>query len=135
MATNERPIGARNRLDAPQMTARWVYGRRQGIYRIVDVMRHWTTHMSMSSLYRLTWVLNLMSYGAFCLPHRLLRAVPGLGSLARRVPFTRYAALPLRVGHADWFDRLGVPSTAWASSPTWRMRRGLFRVRAWPAPD
>ena len=37
------------------------------------------------------------------------------GRLAAAWPFTRYADLPLRVGHADWFDRLSVPSTVYFS--------------------
>lgn len=93
----------------------WVYGRRRGIYRVVDVMRKLTTRVSMSSLHRLTWGLNVFSFLAFSLPYKMLRRVPGLAWLASRMPFTRYADLPLRVGHADWFDRLGVPSTVYFS--------------------
>lgn len=91
----------------------WVYGKRQGVYRLVDLMRVATTRMPLRVVHPLTYVLNLLSYGAFCVPHRILRSIPGLGWLARCIPFTRYADLPLRVGHADWFDRLAVPSTVY----------------------
>ena len=93
----------------------WVYGKRQGLYRLVDAMRHVTTRTPMGVLYRATYVLNLLCHLVFSLPFKILRAIPGLGGVARVLPFTRYADLPLRVGHADWFDRLSVPLTAYFS--------------------
>jgi len=93
----------------------WVYGQRKGIYRLVDFMRKVTTRMSMRSLYWITMGLNYLSYLLFSLPYRLVRPLPGGRRLAAYLPFTRYADLPLRVGHADWFDRLSVPSTVYFS--------------------
>jgi SAM-dependent methyltransferase len=110
----------------------WVYGRRRGLYRLVDVMRKLTTRMAMPSLHRLTWGLNLLSYATFCLPYRALRRLPGLAGFASRLPFTRYADLPLRVGHADWFDRLAVPSTVYFQRQdveSWFDRNGLAEVQ------
>ena len=93
----------------------WVYGKRQGVYCLVDVMRHVTTRTPMGILYRATYLLNLLCLLGFSLPYKILRAIPGLGRVSRALPFTRYADLPLRVGHADWFDRLSVPLTAYFS--------------------
>ena len=93
----------------------WVYGKRQGLYRLVDLMRHVTTRTPMRVLYGTTLFLNLLCHLGFSIPYRMARAIPGLGPVARRLPFTRYADLPLRVGHADWFDRLSVPLTAYFS--------------------
>lgn len=109
----------------------WVYGRRRGVYRLVDLMRRATTRMSMGPLYRLAWGLNLLSFAAFSLPYRVLRRIPGGGPLARAWPFTRYADLPLRVGHADWFDRLSAPSTVYferAEVEAWYRGAGLTAV-------
>ena len=93
----------------------WVYGQRRGIYRLVDLVRPLTTRLPMRLLYLLTGALNIASFLLFSAPYRALRRLPGAGRLAAAWPFTRYADLPLRVGHADWFDRLSVPSTVYFS--------------------
>ena len=109
----------------------WVYGKRTGIYRLVDLMRTVTTRIPMRPRYGLTFLLNIASYLAFSLPHKVLRRIPGGGRLAAAWPFTRYADLPLRVGHADWFDRLSVPSTVYftrAEVEGWFASAGLADV-------
>ncbi|MEW6755476.1 MAG: methyltransferase domain-containing protein [Candidatus Latescibacterota bacterium] len=108
----------------------WVYGRRRGLYRLVDVMRRLSTRMPLRLLYGVTWVLNLAGYAAFCLPYRGLRGVRA-DRLAATLPFTRYADLPLRAGHADWFDRLSVPSTVYFARDqveAWYRAAGLDEV-------
>ena len=109
----------------------WVYGKRRGIYRLVDLIRPLTTKMPMQLLYPLTFLLNILSFLAFSLPYKLLRQLPGGKRLAAAWPFTRYADLPLRVGHADWFDRLSVPSTVYFSRRDvegWYNEAGLEQV-------
>ena len=109
----------------------WVYGRRRGLYRLVDLLRRFTTGMSMPGLYRLSLGLNLLSFVLFSLPYKILRRLPGGRGVARKWPFTRYAELPLRVGQADWFDRLSVPSTVYFSREEvtdWYARTGLAEV-------
>lgn len=93
----------------------WVYGKRQGFYRGVDLLRLVSTRLSLRWLYGITFFLNLASFLCFSLPYRILRSVPLARRLADVWPFTRYANLPMRVGHADWFDRLSVPSTVYFS--------------------
>ena len=94
----------------------WVYARRRGIYRLVDLMRKISIHLPMRLLYFLTLFLNVASFLFFSLPYKILSGIPVCRSIANRLPFTRYADLPLRAGHADWFDRLSVPSTVYFSS-------------------
>ena len=109
----------------------WVYGKRSGLYRLVDLMRKVTTRMPLRSLYGVTYLLNLASFLAFSLPYKLLRRLPGTRALAASWPFTRYADLPLRVGHADWFDRLSVPSTVYftrSEVEAWYAEAGLADV-------
>ena len=109
----------------------WVYGKRRGLYRLVDAMRHITTRTPMGMLYGATFVLNLLCHLGFSLPYKVVRAIPGLRRLADKLPFTRYADLPLRVGHADWFDRLSVPSTVYftrAEVEGWFASAGLADV-------
>lgn len=93
----------------------WVYGQRQGLYRLIDVMRVVSTRLPLRLLYWVTGALNAVSHVCFSLPYKALRRLPGSGRLAAAWPFTRYADLPYRVGHADWFDRLSVPSTVYFS--------------------
>ena len=113
----------------------WVYGKRQGLYRLVDAMRRVTTRTPMGVLYGTTFLLNLLCHAGFSMPYKAARAVPGLGRLAGALPFTRYADLPLRVGHADWFDRLSVPLTAYFSRDEvegWFRAAGLQGVEIVP---
>ena len=93
----------------------WVYGKRIGIYRSIDLMRKISTRLPMRVLYPLTFVLNIVSHICFSWPYKVLRSIPGCKGLAGLWPFTRYADLPLRAGQADWFDRLSVPSTVYFS--------------------
>ena len=113
----------------------WVYGRRTGMYRLVDSLRRITVRLPMRSLFYFTFVLNLASFIAFSLPFKILSSFPGGRKLASAWPFTRYANLPLRVGHADWFDRLSAPSTVYFSQSdveTWYRESGMrdFEVRS-----
>ena len=93
----------------------WVYGKRRGVYLAIDFMRKGSTHLPMRVLYHFTFLLNILSHVCFSLPYKTLRAIPLCERLAAAWPFTRYADLPMRVGHADWFDRLSVPSTVYFS--------------------
>ncbi len=89
----------------------WVYGKRKGLYRLVDLMRLVFRSTSMRSLYYISLCLNVLSFLVFSLPFKVLRSLPWGRGISARLPFTRYADLPFRVGHADWFDRLAAPST------------------------
>ena len=93
----------------------WVYGKRVGVYRTIDLLRKITTRLPMRVLYPLTFILNIVSHIFFSWPFKILRSTPGCKKLAGLWPFTRYADLPLRAGQADWFDRLSVPSTVYFS--------------------
>jgi SAM-dependent methyltransferase/uncharacterized protein YbaR (Trm112 family) len=93
----------------------WVYGKRKGIYKLVDLARKVSVHLPMWAMFYLTFLLNIASFLFFSLPYKILRSLPILRRCAVYWPFTRYADLPLRAGHADWFDRLAVPSTKYFS--------------------
>jgi SAM-dependent methyltransferase len=110
----------------------WVYGQRRGIYRVVDIMRKGTVHLPLRILYPLTFALNIVSHVLFSWPHTLLSHFPGLNRVAALWPFKRYAELPFRVGHADWFDRLSAPSTVYFSKDEvagWFDETGLQNVK------
>jgi len=110
----------------------WVYGKRSGVYKLVDLTRKISVHLPMWAMFYLTFLLNIASFFLFSLPYKILRKVPLLSRLAGRWPFTRYADLPLRAGHADWFDRLAVPSTQYFSKlevEQWYRDAGLDQLQ------
>src|SRR5262249_51985501 len=60
-------------------------------------------------LYGLSYPLAALAYAGFVLPYRLLRRVPGAGTLAERLPMKQYAAYPFPVCVNDQFDRFSAP--------------------------
>ena len=113
----------------------WVYGKRQGLYRLVDWMRPVTTGLPAPVLYRLVFFLGALSHALFVQPYRLLHAVPFTRELAKKIPFSHYAEYPFRVSCADWFDRLSVPSTAYFGREEvedWFRSGGLHDVQIVP---
>ena len=91
----------------------WVYGRRRGLYRLVDWIRPLTVRLPSKVLYPLVFILAGLSHALFVYPRRLLRKLPPTRALAEKIPFSSYADYPFQVSCADWFDRLSVPSTVY----------------------
>lgn len=90
----------------------WVYGRRKGIYNaVIPAVRRITTRLPLRLLYFVTFFLALLSYIFISLPYKGLSKISFLRNFVNKLPFTGYARYPLRVSHADWFDRLSVPIT------------------------
>jgi SAM-dependent methyltransferase len=93
----------------------WIYGPRPWWYRfIVDNLRLISLKLGDRSLYWLSYLLALGSYGLVALPRRVLNKL-GLTKGSLDIPVMRYAEYPFAVSHADWFDRLGAPITAYFS--------------------
>lgn len=89
----------------------WIYGKRPiGYHLIVDSLRRFTVGMKPNGLYRLTFVLALLSFGMLALPRRIFSNF-GMKKLGEKIPFSRYANYPFQVSHADWYDRLAAPKT------------------------
>lgn len=91
----------------------WVYSAaRQGINTALECARRVTTRLPLPVLLWLSWAAGLLDWALFILPYRLAYACPLTHSLAERLAWPRvrlYAAYPLDVCVADWFDRLSAP--------------------------
>lgn len=110
----------------------WVYGKRKGLYRFVDLMRKVTTRIPLRILDVVAFICACVSHLCFVLPYKLLKRILFTRSLAEGIPFTRYSKYPFRVNHADWFDRLSVPSTVYFDRETvidWFREAGLKDVK------
>ena len=68
----------------------WVYGKRVGVYRTIDLLRKITTRLPMRVLYPLTFILNIVSHIFFSWPFKILRSTPGCKKLAGLWPFGGY---------------------------------------------
>lgn len=91
----------------------WIYGQRPSSYHlVVDNLRKVTVKMKPQALYYFSYLLALLSFTFLAIPRRLLVSV-GADRLGSRIPFSQYAKYPFRVSHADWFDRLAAPKTAY----------------------
>lgn len=100
----------------------WIYGPRPLSYHLcVDSLRAVTTRMNRRVLYYFSFLLALGSFTGFALPRRFLTKI-GLEKIGGRIPFGRYALYPFKVSHADWFDRLAAPKTAYFSEEeAWKL--------------
>jgi hypothetical protein len=87
-------------------------------------------------------VLDLLAYpfaafafGAFVLPRRLLRRLPGGAGLAERLPMGQYVDYPFQVCVGDQFDRFSAPIEnryTRAEVEGWLTRAGLEEARVLP---
>lgn len=91
----------------------WIYGTRPSSYHlVVDNLRKLTVGLSPKTMNALSFALAVVSFGTLALPRRMLSAM-GLSSVGEKIPFSRYAEYPFAVSHADWYDRLAAPKTAY----------------------
>jgi len=91
----------------------WVYGKRKGLYNIVDVLRPITLRMPHKILNYFSFFMALLQELLVLSSHRFLMKIPSkkIKNFAKNMPYTRYAYYPFRHNWADWFDRLSVPLT------------------------
>jgi SAM-dependent methyltransferase len=86
---------------------------RQPIKRVllslVAATRQVTTRLPHSAVYVLAFPAAVAAFIFFVWPYRLLRAVPGLRSLAEKFPMKQYAGFPFRVCVNDQLDRFSAP--------------------------
>jgi len=115
-----------------------LYGRRHWSYNlVVGSLRHITIKMNTRMLYYFSFILTVFSTVLFDLPRRFLTAI-GLEKLGKLVPWSRYADFPFRASHADWYDRLAAPKTAYLTSEEgWEMLQsaGCEKAYIYPRPE
>lgn len=88
----------------------WVYSRGRGRQiALFTLARALSTRLPLRVLDVLCLALAAGQWVLWILPYRLQSRFEATRGLARRLPFTLYAAYSFRVLHADWFDGLSVP--------------------------
>lgn len=76
---------------------------------IVAAARQITTRLPHRAVYALAFPAAVAAFGLFVWPYRLLRNIPGLRSLAEKIPMKQYANFPFRVCVNDQLDRFSAP--------------------------
>jgi len=91
----------------------WMYNKRPTTYHLlIDNLRHITVGMKPATLYSLSRILAILSFGLLALPRRAFESL-GCKRLGSAIPYSSYAKYPFQVSHADWYDRLAAPKTAY----------------------
>ena len=76
---------------------------------MVSAARQVTTRLPHSAVYALAFPAAVAAFSLFVWPYRLLKKIPGLKSLAERIPMKQYAHFPFRVCINDQLDRFSAP--------------------------
>jgi 2-polyprenyl-3-methyl-5-hydroxy-6-metoxy-1,4-benzoquinol methylase len=76
---------------------------------MVAAARQITTRLPHRAVYALAFPAAVAAFGLFVWPYRLLRNIPGLKSLAEKIPMKQYANFPFRVCVNDQLDRFSAP--------------------------
>jgi 2-polyprenyl-3-methyl-5-hydroxy-6-metoxy-1,4-benzoquinol methylase len=76
---------------------------------LVSAARSITTRLPHQAVYALAFPAAVAAFGWFVWPYRVLKKIPGLKSLAEKIPMKQYANFPFRVCVNDQLDRFSAP--------------------------
>lgn len=82
---------------------------KRALLGLVKAARSLTTRLPHRAVYALAFPAAVAAFGFFVWPYRLLKKVPGLRSLAEKMPMKQYANFPFRVCVNDQLDRFSAP--------------------------
>ncbi len=82
---------------------------KRALLAMVKAARKVTTRLSHRAVYGLAFPAAVAAFGLFVWPYRLLKRIPGLKSLAEKIPMKQYANFPFRVCVNDQLDRFSAP--------------------------
>ena len=82
---------------------------KRALLSLVTAARQITTRLPHSLNYALAFPAAVAAFAFFVWPYRLLKKIPGLGSLAEKLPMKQYANFPFRVCVNDQLDRFSAP--------------------------
>jgi ubiquinone/menaquinone biosynthesis C-methylase UbiE/uncharacterized protein YbaR (Trm112 family) len=82
---------------------------KRALLAAVTAARQITTRLPHSANYLLAFPAAVTAFAFFVWPYRLLRKIPGLKSLAEKMPMKQYANFPFRVCINDQLDRFSAP--------------------------
>jgi SAM-dependent methyltransferase len=82
---------------------------KRALLAIVTAARQITTRLPHSLNYALAFPAAMAAFAFFVWPYRLLKKLPGLRSLAEKLPMKQYSSFPFRVCVNDQLDRFSAP--------------------------
>ncbi len=82
---------------------------KRALLAMVSAARKITTRLPHQAVYGLAFPAAVAAFAFFVWPYRLLKRVPGLKSLAEKIPMKQYAGFPFRVCVNDQLDRFSAP--------------------------
>jgi 2-polyprenyl-3-methyl-5-hydroxy-6-metoxy-1,4-benzoquinol methylase len=82
---------------------------KRALLAMVSAARKITTRLPHRAVYALAFPAAVAAFGLFVWPYRLLKGIPGLKSLAEKIPMKQYAGFPFRVCVNDQLDRFSAP--------------------------
>jgi SAM-dependent methyltransferase/uncharacterized protein YbaR (Trm112 family) len=82
---------------------------KRALLSLVAATRQITTRLPHGAVYALAFPAAVMAFTLFVWPYRLLRRIPGLRSLAEKLPMKQYSSFPFRVCVNDQLDRFSAP--------------------------
>jgi ubiquinone/menaquinone biosynthesis C-methylase UbiE/uncharacterized protein YbaR (Trm112 family) len=82
---------------------------KRALLAAVTAARRVTTRLPHSLLYALAFPAAVAAFALLVWPYQILRRIPGLATLAEKIPMKQYASFPFRVCVNDQFDRFSAP--------------------------
>jgi len=82
---------------------------KRALLALVSAGRKITTRLPHQAVYALAFPAAVAAFGWFVWPYRILKKIPGLKSLAEKLPMKQYANFPFRVCVNDQLDRFSAP--------------------------
>jgi SAM-dependent methyltransferase len=82
---------------------------KRALLAMAAVGRKITTRLPHKMVYALAFPAAVAAFAFFVWPYRLLKVIPGLKSLAEKIPMKQYAGFPFRVCVNDQLDRFSAP--------------------------
>lgn len=82
---------------------------KRALLALISAGRKITTRLPHKAVYALAFPAAVAAFGVFVWPYRILKKIPGLKSLAEKIPMKQYANFPFRVCVNDQLDRFSAP--------------------------
>lgn len=82
---------------------------KRALLSMVAAARQITTRLPHGAVYALAFPAAVTAFTFFVWPYRVLKAIPGLRSIAEKLPMKQYASFPFRVCVNDQLDRFSAP--------------------------
>ena len=82
---------------------------KRALLALISAGRKITTRLPHKAVYALAFPAAVAAFGLFVWPYRILKKIPGLKSLAEKIPMKQYANFPFRVCVNDQLDRFSAP--------------------------